>query len=166
MGAEQRVEARELEPADIEFTREFSGGDEAPGIAAPEGREAERVVDPHRHVRGQRRPPRLHVAGPDPAAIALHSCEAVAVQTPGANVRAVLERTLEVTAVPGQPRLNWQLVSIVGPPGIDAEVEGIAVSAPVVAYVKRRVGLLVQGRAKEVPRDAVDVEDDPEVEIV
>src|SRR5262245_39444104 len=98
MRTEERIERRELEPADVEFACELARRHEAADVGAPEWRQAQRVVDADGHVGRQGGPTRLHNAGPDPAAIALHPGEAIAVEAPWALVRAFLQRTFIVAA--------------------------------------------------------------------
>src|SRR5207237_2141368 len=107
---------------------------------------AKGVIQPDRHVRGERGPARLHVARPNPAAVTLDARETVAVQTPGALVGALLQRAFIVATMPGQPRLDGQLVAIVGPPAVHAEREYGTMPRPVIADVQRRVEILWPSR--------------------
>ena len=90
VGTERRAEGGELKPARVEFTGEFARGIEASGVAAPERREAQAVVQPDGDVRGERLPFAVDVARPNPTAVTLRTRVAGAMKTPRADVRTVL----------------------------------------------------------------------------
>src|SRR5262249_31655405 len=113
VGAEGRTERPKLEPAHVQLTGQLPLGNEAADIGAPERREAKRLVLPTRHLARQRLPAAVHVARPNPAAIALHAGVARAVQAPGPYVRPVGQRALIVHAVASQSCLARQLVAVV-----------------------------------------------------
>src|SRR5207249_2943752 len=125
---ERRTECRELKPSRVEFAGEFTGRVKSSGVAAPERRETEAVVQANRHMRRESLPLAIDIAGPDPAAKTLRTGVACAVQTPRADVRPILQGTFVVTAVPRQPRVKRQFVAIVRPPAVHTQRKRLAMA--------------------------------------
>ena len=146
MRTERGTKCRELEPTHVEFAGKFASRIESPGVAAPERRQAKPVIQPDRNVRGERFPPAVDVAGPDPAAVTLRAGVTGAVQTPRTDVGTVLQRSFIVTAMPRQARFQRQLVTVVRPPAIHAEAEDVAMPLPVIADVARGIEILGRSR--------------------
>src|SRR5712691_7687203 len=136
MRAEERVESGELKPACIKFARKFPRRDEPAGVGAPEWRHTERIVESHRYVSRQGLPARFHVAGPNPAAVTGHPSEAVAMQTPGADIWAIQQRSFIIATMASQPRFDRQFIAVVGPPAVHAQREILAMAGPVITDVK------------------------------
>ena len=148
--AERRRERRKLKPAHIELAGELARGREAAGVGSPERRCAQREVDPDRDVRGQGIPEREDVARPDPAAVALHAGVAGSVQAERALAGPSGQRAVEVHPVPGEPRLDRQLVAVVGPPAVHAELRAAPRAWPSMSRSGR--GRLVRPPREGSPR--------------
>src|ERR1017187_4228687 len=91
MRTEQRIERGKLEPSRVKLSRQFRRGIKSARIRPPKRRQTQRSVDAHRHLRGERRPARINVAGPDPAAVTRRARISIAVQTPRAFARPYLQ---------------------------------------------------------------------------
>src|SRR3982751_6898544 len=71
MGAEERAEGAELEPAGVELRRQ-SGREETADVGAPVGHAGHRRVQAQRHLRLEGGEGRVDVSRPGGGAVALH----------------------------------------------------------------------------------------------
>src|SRR5438128_12487008 len=115
-------------------------------------------------MRGQGIPAGLCVAGPNPSAKARGAGKAITMETPGAEVRALQQRTFVIAPMPSQTRLDRQFIAVIRPPAIHAQGEDLAMARPVVVDVKRGIGVLSDGGANKMGWRGADVEGDFEIE--
>src|SRR4029453_9020676 len=78
--SERRTERAELEPAHVELAGVVRRRHEAADVGSPERNAGETRVDRNRHVRLQRLPRRIDIAGPQERTVALHARRSVAMQ--------------------------------------------------------------------------------------
>ena len=135
VGAEQRVERAELEPAHVQLAGVLRRRHEAADVRAPVGNARQRGVHGHRHVRLQRLPRRVDVARPEERAVARHAGGAVAMQRVRPLVRPVHLAAFPVHADAVETRDGIVGVALIGPPAVDADVEERLVRRPVARHL-------------------------------
>src|SRR5262249_58490891 len=135
-----------VEPAGVQLARQFRRGVEAAGVRAPEWAETQRVVDPDGHLAFERLPGGLRVARPDPPAPRRDAQVAVAMETPGADIRPREERALIVELMPLDSLEEIEPVPFVRPPGVHPRIDQADVLPPVVLDVRGVQRLARPGR--------------------
>ena len=127
----RRTEGAELKPPEVQLARVFGCRHEAADVGSPVRNPRQAGVDRDRHVRFQRLPRRVHVAGPEKRAIALHAGVAVAMERERALVAAIEQWPFPVHPDPRQPRSAVEAIALVRPPAVHAEIHHRLVIRPV-----------------------------------
>src|SRR5690348_15520008 len=148
VGAKERIERAELEPANVQLAGVVARWNEPADVRPPIGQARETRVDRYGDVRLERLPTRLHVARPDEPAVPLYAGRRVAMERIRPLVRPVQLRSLPVHPMPIEPRRAVEPIALVGPPAVHADVHERFMNRPVAGHLPIRRPFVVRRSAR------------------